>query len=342
MGGTIADMPDADRSPASRPPGEIELIDLHPPRVDFRREVLDGLTAVPKALPPKFFYDETGSGLFEQITELPEYYPTRTEIALLEQHADAIVSRFGPDAALIEFGSGSSRKVRILLEASGAVGVYMPVDISRDFLIESAESIAALHPDTEVIAVCADYTQLAVLPEPDSSGRRIVFFPGSTIGNLEPVDAHRFLRSTASLLRPGDAMLIGVDLVKDDEVLHDAYNDSAGVTARFNLNLLQRINSELGADFDLQAFEHVATFVAAENRIEMHLRSRREQEVLVAAHRIRFAEGETIHTENSYKYGQGSFRELLEGTGFVAVERWTDDREWFAMHWLEVEGRGPR
>ena len=338
MGATIATMSNANRTPTSRT-RPIELVDLHPAPVDFRIEVLRGLTSSPKSLPPKFFYDEAGSRLFEQITQLPEYYPTRTELALLEKHAPDIVAGFGPDAALIEFGSGSSRKVKLLLDAGTDIAVYMPVDISRDFLIQAAEAIAGQYPDTVVVAVCADYTQLPVLPEPATSGRRIVFFPGSTVGNLEPSHAKEFLTSTATLLRPGDAMLIGVDLIKDTEVLNRAYNDAAGVTAEFNLNLLQRINSELGADFDLDRFEHVAMFVESESRIEMHLRSTCEQDVNVGGERIHFAEGETIHTENSYKYGDGRFRDLVRGTGFSWVQRWADDREWFALHWLEVEER---
>lgn len=329
-------MSNADPRRQAAQANSVKLIDLHPPRVDFRREVLAGLRASRKYLAPKFFYDEAGSGLFERITELPEYYPTHTEIELLETHAETIVARFGSAAALIEFGSGSSRKVRILLDACPATAVYMPIDISRDFLIEAAEGIAALYPETEVVAVCADYTRLPELPEPDAAGRRVVFFPGSTIGNFEPDAAKEFLSATASLLREGDAMLIGVDLIKDQRVLHDAYNDSQGVTALFNLNLLHRINRELGADFDVEAFEHVARFVAEKSRIEMHLRSRRDQVVHVAGERITFARGETIHTENSYKYGDGRFREIVAGTGFATVDRWVDEREWFALHWLEV------
>lgn len=317
---------------------KVEFIDLHPPRADFRAEVLQGLARSPKSIPPKFFYDENGSRLFEEITRLPEYYPTRTEIEILEDASREIAGHFGDDAALIEFGSGSSRKVRILLEEEDTAAVYMPIDISGDFLLASAEELAEAYPRTQIIAVCADYTQMPELPDTGTSGRKIVFFPGSTIGNLEPDDARQFLRSTRLLLEPGDAMVVGVDQIKDERVLNAAYNDARGVTAEFNLNLLARINRELGGNFDLEKFEHHAFFNAQESRIEMHLVSRADQDVVISGQSFRFSNGESIHTENSYKYGSGRFRELAEEAGYTVKRRWTDDENWFAVHWLEVTG----
>ena len=330
------------QDPSPRKTSPIGYVDLEPAVTDFRAEVLAGLQASRKWLPPKFFYDERGSALFERITELDEYYPTRTEIAILERHASEMTDLFGDDFTLIEFGSGSSRKVRILLDAADRAAAYMPIDISGDFLRESAQSLADEYPSLRVTAVCADYTHLTRLPSSGAKGRRVVFFPGSTIGNLEPDEASRFLRDTAGLLAPGDGMLIGVDLVKDHPILDAAYNDAAGVTAEFNLNLLARINRELGADFDLDAFEHLAFFDPDASRIEMHLRSLREQTVHIAGEEILFVTGETIHTENSYKYGEGRFRELVEAAGFTSGRRWTDPREWFSVHWLEVSNSARR
>lgn len=323
-------------------PREIGFIDLHPAAGDLRSEVIEGLESQPRRLPAKLFYDEKGSALFERITELPEYYLTRTETAILQQHAGEMAELFGRDAVLIEFGSGSSTKVRILLDAAPWAAEYMPIDISRDFLRESAQSIADEYPDVAVTAVCADYTELPALPETKASGRRVVFFPGSTIGNLDPHDAENFLRHTRMLLNPGDGMLIGVDLAKDRAVLDAAYNDSEGVTASFNLNILERLNRELGADFDLSAFEHVAFFNEEASRIEMHLRSTCRQQVRLDSAVFELSEGECIHTENSYKYGEGRFRELVSGAGFSPARRWMDENARFAVHWLEVSKESER
>jgi dimethylhistidine N-methyltransferase len=315
------------------------FVDLHPTQSDLRAEVLEGLRATPKSLPAKLFYDDQGSALFEQITELPEYYLTRTEIGILRREASEIVSYFGDDFALIEFGSGNSTKIRLLLDVATEAREYMAVDISSAMLRRSARELHRDYPHLLVTAVCADYTAAPRLPEPVARGRRIVFFPGSTIGNFTFEEAAAFLRSTAGILRPGDLMVLGTDLRKDQTILHAAYNDAQGITAAFNLNVLRRINRHLGSDFDVEAFEHVAFFNDAESRIEMHLRSLRPQRVQIGGETILFGANETIHTENSCKYDLTLFRRFLSGTGFAPVAVWTDPRQWFAVHLLEVEGK---
>lgn len=314
----------------------IDVIDLQPVIADFRDEVLAGLRKERKELAAKFFYDRRGSELFEKITRLPEYYLTRTEIGILDANAEEIVSLLGDDFALVEYGSGSSTKVRILLDQLTGHATYMPIDISLLYLRESAEKLHSAYPDISVVAVCADYTEPFEIPRFDSYARRIIFFPGSTVGNLEPHLAERFFRDTAELLQKGDGMIIGVDLRKDKTVLDAAYNDEAGVTAEFNLNVLRRINTELGADFDLDGFQHVAFYNEQEGRIEMHLRSRRRQTVTIGGEKIRFAPGESIHTENSYKYSIDGFRALLSRSGFEPVKVWTDAAELFSVHYLVV------
>lgn len=314
----------------------VKLIDLHPRQTDFAQEVLHGLHKPQKELPAKFFYDERGSKLFEEITELPEYYLTRTEISILDDNASEMVGMMGRDFALIEFGSGSSRKVRILLDQLRGKGTYMPVDISLVYLKESAEKVRSDYPDVDVVAVCADYTLPFAIPTAEQHRKRVVFFPGSTVGNLEPYLATVFFRDTASSLRKGDAMLIGVDLKKDPAVLHDAYNDSRGVTAEFNFNILRHINRRLGDSFDLAKFEHIAFYNPALGRIEMHLRARASHTMTIRGEEIRFRLGETIHTENSYKYEIEEFNALLEGTGFAPVKVWTDRARLFSVHFLEV------
>ncbi|MEO8216611.1 MAG: L-histidine N(alpha)-methyltransferase [Acidobacteriota bacterium] len=317
-------------------PEPISVINLHPVQSDARAEVLEGLSKAQKELPAKFFYDRAGSVLFEEITALPEYYLTRTEISILDEHAEEMVAMFGSSFALIEYGSGSSRKVRILLDQLSGHAIYMPVDISLLYLKESAEKVNDAYPDVTVVAVCADYTQPFEIPTADEYDKRVIFFPGSTVGNLESNLARMFFRDTARLLKSGDGMLIGVDLKKDPAILNAAYNDSRGVTAAFNLNILRRINRELQADFDVEQFEHLAFYNEEKGRIEMHLRSRIAQEVRLNSHRISFREGETIHTENSYKYSMDDFARLLQDTGFVPVRTWTDQQELFSVHYLAV------
>jgi dimethylhistidine N-methyltransferase len=302
----------------------------------FAADVIAGLTALPKRLPPKYFYDDIGSDLFEQITALPEYYPTRRELGILANNAAAIAALLSPGTALVEFGSGSSRKVRILLGASETIRAYVPVDISVGMLNGEAVALQRDFPKVTVHPVAADFTLPFALPVP--AQRRAGFFPGSTIGNFEPHEARSFLRHAGRMLGSGALLIIGVDLIKAPEVLHAAYNDAAGVTAAFNLNLLARINRELGADFDLDGFEHHAFYNREHHRIEMHLASRRRQRVRVCGEAIDFRTGETIHTENSYKYTVPSFSALARGSGWSPVSVWTDANGYFSVHALAFNG----
>src|SRR5437868_7329372 len=309
--------------------------DLAPSQESFRDAVLAGLGRDPKTLPCKFFYDARGSALFEKICELPEYYLTRTEIAILDRFAADIADRIGPHCRLIELGSGASHKVRILLEALDRPAAYVAVDISREQLRRAAARLAADFPKLAVVAVCADYTRSFVLPKlPGPDGKRVGFFPGSTVGNFEPQQVVQFLDHWAELLGPGGEMLIGADLKKEPEILDAAYNDRAGINAAFNLNLLQRINRELGVDFDLDRFEHHAFYNPAAGRVELYLKSLAEQSVHVAGRRFHFAEGELIHTENSYKYAIPEFQALAARAGFRTIHTWTDRADLFSVHYL--------
>jgi dimethylhistidine N-methyltransferase len=298
----------------------------------FATEVLAGLSAKPKQLPAKYFYDLAGSALFERITQLPEYYPTRCELALLRDNAPAIASLFPPSCALFEFGAGSSKKARILLGAAATVEAYVPVDISGDFLQQDAAQLRRDFPRLAVHPVIADFTVGFEVPPPLARLPRVGFFPGSTIGNFEHHEAVRFLRHAGETLGEGAVLVIGVDLIKDVSVLCRAYNDAEGVTAKFNLNLLARINRELGTNFDLAAFEHHACYNRDRNRIEMHLASVKRQKVRVNGKTINFRLGETIHTENSYKYTIDSFQALARGSGWSPLKVWTDGL--FSVHAL--------
>jgi len=311
--------------------------DHHPPAADLLGEVLGGLTCLPKRLPPKFFYDQHGSQLFDAITRLPEYYPTRTEIGILQEQGEAIAGHLGHDSVLIELGSGSPHKIRVLLNSLHPA-VYMPVDISGEHLHDSASHIARDYPDMQVDAVCADYSASLQLPDLPQETARAVFFPGSSIGNFEPPAAVALLRDVGEVLGPGGALLIGVDLKKDCQQLEAAYNDTRQLTAAFNLNLLTRINREAAADFDLARFVHRAFYNEAEGRIEMHLVSTCVQQVHIDGQRIEFGAGETIHTENSYKYSVAEFRELGAAAGYAAEQVWTDERKLFSVHCLRVAG----
>jgi len=290
----------------------------------FAADVLAGLAASPKRLPPKYFYDLTGSALFERITALPEYYPTRCEIGILEANAPAIAAMFPPGCALIEFGSGSSRKARIVLGAAATVEAYIPVDISGDFLHQDLAQLRRDLPRLLVHPLVEDFTKPFALPDELAALKRVGFFPGSTIGNFEPRDAAHFLHHIGAVLGPGSLLVVGFDLVKDELTLERAYNDAEGVTAKFNLNLLARINRELGADFDLAAFRHRAFFNRAESRVEMHLVSTRRQSVRVKGARFDFRAGETIHTENSYKYTLEAFAALARDGGWLPLTVFTD------------------
>lgn len=318
----------------------VHVHDLHPTPADMRAEVLAGLALPQKRLSPKFFYDAEGSRLFDAICELPEYYPTRTEIGILRDHGAEMARLLGAESLLIELGSGSSLKIQVLLEALRPA-VYMPVDISGEHLLRSAESLAETFPGLEIHAVCADYSSAFSLPVEDHEHPRAAFFPGSSIGNFEPEDAEQLLRRVTTLLEPGGRLLIGVDLVKDRARIEAAYNDAAGVTADFNLNLLRRINRELGADFALDAFSHQAFFNRDASRIEMHLVSDRNQQVSIGDARFDWVSGESIHTECSYKYSLSSFQQLAERAGFVPEHYWTDNEQLFSVHCLRVPDELP-
>jgi dimethylhistidine N-methyltransferase len=300
--------------------------------------VLRGLAQPRKAIPAKFLYDAQGSALFDAICELPEYYPTRTEFAILRTHAQEIAALIGRGAALVEFGGGSCQKARILLDAMEAPAAYVPVDVSGEHLEKAAAEVAADYPQLQVIAVCADYmSPFRLPPAAQAAAKRVGFFPGSTIGNLRPEEARGFLFHAARLLgRPGGELIVGVDLKKDPARLHAAYNDAAGVTASFSRNLLARMNRELEADFELARFVHDAFYNAARGRIEIYLRSLADQTVSVAGRRIRFTAGERIHTEYSYKYGVEEFRALAEEAGFQAVGAWVDPDRLFSVHYLRA------
>jgi dimethylhistidine N-methyltransferase len=304
------------------------------PAEDFSRAVLDGLAQTQRALPCRFFYDAAGSALFEEITRLPEYYPTRTEAAILAACADEIATATPAGSVLVEFGSGSSRKTELLLAALPSLAAYVPIDVSPDALAEAAARLAGRFPGLRVLPVEGDFLAPIDLP-PDLADRpRLGFFPGSTIGNFSPDEACDLLRGMTRSLGPEGRLVVGVDLRKDPETLVRAYDDAAGVTAQFNLNLLARANRELGATFDIASFAHEAVFNAVESRIEMHLVSRRAQTVEVLGHRFRFAEGERIHTENSYKYGVAKFRALAAQAGWQPRRVWTDPAELFSVHEL--------
>ena len=302
----------------------------------FLQDVLDGLGRPRKTISAKYFYDLEGSRLFEEITRLPEYYPTRTELSILSSRADAIAALVPDGATIVEFGAGSTEKIRILLRALPRLAAYVPVDVSGEFLAAEAARLRADMPDLEVLPVTGDFTGPIRLPAGLGTRSLVGFFPGSTIGNFEPEMAGDLLARFAELLGPGALLVIGVDLVKDNAVLDAAYDDAAGVTARFNRNLLVRINRELGADFDLDAFAHRAFFDRAKSRIEMHLVSRRDQVVRIAGHEIAFRAGETIHTENSYKYTPASFEALAARAGWSRAELFGDAEGLFAVFVLRA------
>ena len=301
-------------------------------------EIIAGLTAKPKRIPPKYFYDETGAQLFEAITATPEYYPTRCEIAILRDRADEIARFIPAGAAVIEFGSGSSRKARLLMAAAPAIAAYVPVDLSSQMLIREAQELRRDRPGLTVLPLDADFALPFSLPPEVTQLPRAGFFPGSTIGNFEPHEACAFLRHAGRMLGSGAPLIIGVDLVKDPAILNAAYNDAAGITARFNLNLLARINRELNANFDLATFSHHAFYNSERHRIEMHLASNKRQKVKVAGRVIEFRSGETIHTENSYKYTLESFSALARGSGWSPLAVWTDAGANFSVHALSFEG----
>jgi dimethylhistidine N-methyltransferase len=305
---------------------------------EFATDVVAGLTATPKRLSPKYFYDSAGSALFEQITTLPEYYPTRTEIGILKERAGDIAALIQPGAALVEFGSGSSTKTRIVLSTAKSLAAYVPVDISEQFLHQQMAGLRREYSKLAVLPVVADFTKPFDLPDAVRIMPRVGFFPGSTIGNFEPHEAAAFLSHAGRILGRGATFIVGVDLVKDAQVLKKAYNDSQGITANFNLNLLTRINRELGAKFNPACFEHHAFFNRDRSRIEMHLASLKRQRIKVCGECIDFRAGETIHTENSYKYSVESLGALARGAGWTPVAAWTDPDKYFSVHALRLKG----
>ena len=325
----------------SSPASTLPLLDLQPDTASFRDEVLAGLQSTPKTISSKFLYDERGSKLFEAICELDEYYPTRTEIGIMEQHVEAMAEALGPEVLLVEYGSGSSWKTRILLDHLTDPAGYVPVDISKEHLMQAAGELSDDYPNLPVLPVCADYTDEVRLPDPGRSvRRRVVYFPGSTIGNFVMDRARDFLAHIRSLVAPDGGLLIGVDLQKDASLLHAAYDDAEGVTAEFNKNLLRRINRELDADFDLDRFEHEARYNAEEGRVEMHLVSTEAQQVTVAGVPIDFAEGETICTEYSCKYTLDGFADLAASAGLAVEQVWTDDDALFSIQYCTVAEAG--
>jgi L-histidine N-alpha-methyltransferase len=296
--------------------------------------ILEGLRRRQKNLSPKYFYDERGSELFDEICDLPEYYPTNTELSIMQQHVGDMAKRIGPQASLIEFGSGSSLKIRILLQHLEQLAAYVPVDISREHLIKAADAISRDFPDIEVLPVAADFTQPFELPNPQVMPiRNVVYFPGSTIGNFSPDAAHQLLQVMHHEAGENGALLIGIDLQKDIQVIERAYNDSAGVTARFNLNILRRINREFGTNFNLDNFRHRAAYNSEYGRIEMHLISQCKQSVLLAGERVDFVAGEELLTEYSHKYTYEGFANLAECAGFKVDATWTDADQMFAVQY---------
>jgi dimethylhistidine N-methyltransferase len=302
----------------------------------FGADVARALAARPRSISPKYFYDVRGSQLFDAICELPEYYPTRTELAILRSHAPEIAAQMGPRAEIVEFGAGSCVKVGLLLDAMERPARYLPIDISGEHLAASVAELRERYPALDVQPLVADYTQRLLLPAPlPGAGLRVGFFPGSTIGNFTPAEALHFLQVAGQVLR-GGALLLGADLIKDPAVLHAAYSDAQGVTAAFNLNLLARANRELGARFVLDQFAHSAFYNAPRQRIEMHLVSRRRQMVTLGGECFEFEEGETLHTENSHKFTVDSLRALAAEAGFRPGPVWTDPDQLFSVHWLHA------
>ena len=303
---------------------------------DFAQAVLAGFARRPRYIPCRFFYDARGSELFEQITKLEEYYPTRVETLLLEAHRAEIAALVGPCRILVEFGSGSSRKTSLLLGALGAVPAYVPIDIAAECLKEAAAWLSGRHEGLTILPLIADFTTTRALPPVAGRKKRLGFFSGSTIGNLSHTEARAFLANAARLLGPGSAFLLGVDLKKPVSILLPAYDDRRGVTAAFNLNLLQRINRELGGTFDLACFAHEAVYNEDAGRVEMYLRSLAAQTVRVHGRSFAFAAGERIHTENSHKYSVTAFQGLARCSGWRPVKAWTDADQLFSLHLLRL------
>jgi len=310
--------------------------DYHPSSASLISEVLEGLAATPKVLPPKLFYDDRGAQLFERICELPEYYLTRTEIGILERHAAEITALIADGSCLLELGSGAGIKVRLLLEHLHPA-MYVPIDISRQQLRFSAQALAADYDWLEVHPVCADYCQPLELDFIPEDAQRLVFFPGSTLGNFDPHEAAVFLENIRSLVGEEGSLLISIDLKKEVKRIEAAYDDAAGVTASFNLNILERLRRDLDAEVNPNGFRHQAFYNHEAGRVEMHLISRRPQSMIVDGREFRFDEGETIHTENSYKYSVEDFQGLARCAGYLVLRVWTDPEALFSVHLLQPD-----
>jgi dimethylhistidine N-methyltransferase len=314
------------------------LNDFEPKLDAFYEEVVHGLNQDDKTLPCKFFYDERGSKLFDQICDLPEYYPTRTEMAIMKANIAEITALLGPGCRLVEYGSGSSLKTRVLLDNAPDLASYHPVDISREHLLQTARRLAAVYPDIEILPICADYTCEFALPDASRDAEStVVYFPGSTIGNFTPIQAREFLARIAEFCGNDGGLLIGVDLKKSPHVLEPAYNDAQGVTAAFNMNLLARINRELEGDFDLGQWEHFACYNPFQGRIEMHLVSLCNQQARIGKTRICFDEDEMIHTESSYKYSREGFAALAASAGWHLRQIWVDPDQLFSVQFLTAK-----
>lgn len=312
-----------------------QFFNQHPEIADFQEEIIKGLSAPEPYILPKYFYDETGSRLFEEICNTEEYYPTRTEVSIIRDNIDSIAETLGKDCLLIEPGSGDSYKVRLLLDALRPIA-YLPIDISRHYLQDEAQKLATEFTWLNVHAVCADFTGRLELPYHVESTNKIAFFPGSTIGNFLPEQAVTVLQEIRSMVGQGGGLLIGVDLQKDPDILNAAYNDKDGFTEQFNKNLLVRINRELGADFNVAQYKHHAFFNEEKYRIEMHLVSLQQQNVTIDGHVFRFAKGQSILTEYSHKYTIESFQQLAEKAGFKCVKTWLDDNQLFSVFFLSA------
>ena len=315
----------------------VSLLDLEPAAQDDEQEILAGLEKSPREISPKYFYDEAGSKLFDEICELPEYYPTRTELGIMRQNITEISQLIGPHASIIEFGSGSSLKTRLLLEDLEEPAAYVPVDISREHLEATAAQLAREFDDIEVLPICADFMQPFDLPSPRRMPERnVIYFPGSTIGNFSTSQATALLRVMRAQAKDNGALLIGVDLEKSKDILEPAYDDAAGVTAAFNLNLLTRLNREYGGNFDKDQFTHRAIYDEQHRRIEMRLVSQKEQVVMLAGKRFEIGEGEYIVTEHSHKYSIERFATMAAKAGFEQCACWTDPDKLFGVLFLQA------
>ncbi len=316
--------------------GSVTLYDNHPSVDDMYQDIIIGFSQNPRVIPPKYFYDEKGSQLFDLITRTQDYYPTRTEVSIFKQYKQDIITSLPHDCVLIEPGGGSHSKVMHFINELRP-SVYVPIDISRDYLRISTQELADKIPWLTIHAVCDDFAKQLMIPEEVEANSRVVFFPGSSIGNFHPSEVVTFLKNVASSVGEQGQLLIGVDLKKDKLVLQKAYDDAEGVTAQFNLNLLARINDQLAADFDLQCWKHCAYYNTDEGRIEMHLKSECDQIVNIQDHEYYFAQDETIHTENSYKYTIDEFIELAAEANFTSQQLWQDSNQLFSVHLFQVQ-----